>query len=64
VCDIAYGSEIINPLWAPPLVPGATYYLAAGGGFALASPPGALQQEIGFARNPITMVFRPTIVTR
>jgi len=62
VCDIAYGSEITNGLWA--LVPGATYYLDVGGGFALASPVGALQQEIGFARNPTTMVFRPTIVTR
>ena len=62
VCDIAYGSEIVNGLWA--LVPGSTYYLDVAGGFALASPVGALQQEIGFARNPITMVFRPTIVTR
>lgn len=62
VCDIAYGSEVTNGAWA--LVPGSTYYLDVAGGFALTSPVGALQQEIGFARNPITMVFRPTIVTR
>lgn len=61
-CDIAYGSEIVNGGWA--LVPGATYYLGIGGAFSLASPAGALQQEIGFARNAITMVFRPTITTR
>ena len=61
-CDIAYGSEIVNGAWA--LIPGSTYYLGAAGAFSLTSPPGVVQQEIGFARNAITMVFRPTITTR
>ena len=62
-CDIAYGSEITNGAWV--LVPGATYYLGAAGGFGTAPPGGwTVQQEIGFARNVTTMVFRPTITTR
>lgn len=61
-CDIAYGSEITNLAWV--LVPGAVYYLGVAGVFAAAPPFGwTVQQEIGFARNVTTMVFRPTIVT-
>jgi len=62
-CDIAYGSEITNGAWS--LTPGATYFLAASGSFATTPPVGwTVQQEIGFARNATTMVFRPTITTR
>lgn len=63
ICDIAYGSEITNGSWT--LSPGATYFLDTAGGFALVPPGGWLvQQEIGFARNVNTMVFRPTITSR
>lgn len=62
-CDIAYGSEITNGAWT--LTPGATYFLSTAGGFALTPPVSwTVQQEIGFARNANTMVFRPTITTR
>lgn len=61
--DIVYtGRELVNPLWA--LVPGTLYYLDTAGGFAT-TPPVAwtVQQEIGFARNATTLVFRPTLAT-
>ena len=64
-CDVMYGGEVAGVGW-PPLVPGATYYLAAAGGFQAGSPPPGyvVNQEIGFARSSTTMVFRPTIITR
>lgn len=63
ICDVAYGSEVASALWA--LTPGLTYYLSTAGGFATAPPPGAtITQELGFARNATTLVFRPTIVSR
>ncbi len=62
LCDIAYGAEITNGAWG--LTSGATYYLDVTGGFATAPPVAwTVQQEIGFARNATTMVFRPTITT-
>jgi hypothetical protein len=61
-CDIAYGAEITNGGWA--LIPDTVYYLDTAGGFATAPPLGwTVQQEIGFARNATTMVFRPTIAS-
>jgi hypothetical protein len=61
--DIVYtGREIVNPAWV--LVPGTMYYLDTAGGFATAPPVGwTVQQEIGFARDTTTMVFRPTLTT-
>lgn len=64
VATILYGGEVQNGTWA--LTPGATYYLGDVGAFVLAGalPAGCtLVQEIGFARNATTLVFRPTIAT-
>lgn len=63
LCDIVYaGREVTNLAWA--LVAGTHYYLDAAGAFAVAPPGGwTVQQEIGFARDANTMVFRPTIAT-
>lgn len=59
-CDILYVGEVVNGGWA--LTPGATYYLTTAGAFATA-PPGSpvVVQEVGFARNSTTLVFRPTV---
>jgi len=64
VATVLYGGEVQNGAWA--LTSGASYYLGAAGAFVLAGGlPGArvLVQEIGFARNATTLVFRPTIVS-
>jgi hypothetical protein len=64
ICTILYGGEISNGAWA--LTPGATYYLGDLGAFVLAAgiPVGrTIVQEIGFARNATTLIFRPTLVT-
>lgn len=63
LCDIVYtGREIVNGGWA--LTAGTTYYLDAAGAFSTTPPMGwTVQQEIGFARNSTTLVFRPTIST-
>jgi len=63
---ILYGGEIQNAAWA--LTSGASYYLGDTGTFIDAATLGALGtrtivQEIGFARNATTLVFRPTIVS-
>jgi hypothetical protein len=61
-CTVAYGSEITVGAWS--LTPGATYYLTTSGAFGTAPPGSAtIQQEVGFARNTTTLVFRPTLVT-
>lgn len=63
-CDISYGSEIVNPAWT--LTSGSTYYLGDGGVFVLAASipvTATIIQEVGFARNTTTLVFRPTIVS-
>jgi hypothetical protein len=60
VCDIMYIGEVTNSGWA--LTAGSTYYLTTAGGFATAPPALPIViQEIGFARNPTTLVFRPTV---
>jgi hypothetical protein len=63
LCDVVYtGREIVNPLWA--LVPGTLYYLDINGTFGTVPPMGwTVQQEIGFARNATTLVFRSTLAT-
>lgn len=60
VCDLLYVGEVVNAAWG--LAAGSTYYLDLVGGFGL-TPPVApvVVQEIGFARNATTMIFRPTI---
>lgn len=63
MCDIIYtGREVVNGAWV--LVPGTVYYLDVAGAFATTPPVGwVVQQEIGFARDVTTLVFRPTIAT-
>ena len=64
VATVLYGGEVQNGAWA--LTAGATYYLDAAGAFCLAAGlPGGrtIVQEVGFARNATTLVFRPTIVS-
>lgn len=59
-CDVLYAGEVTNGGWA--LVAGSTYYLDTAGGFALVPPALAtVIQEVGFARNATTLVFRPTV---
>jgi hypothetical protein len=62
VCTVAYGSEVTVGGWS--LTAGTTYYLGALGALVTAPPGSAtIQQEVGFARNTTTLVFRPTLVT-
>jgi len=64
VATVLYGGEVSNGAWA--LTAGASYYLGDGGAFVAAGAlPGTrtIVQEIGFARNATTLVFRPTIVS-
>jgi len=66
IATILYGGEVQNGAWA--LTSGATYYLGDTGTFIDAATLAALGtrtivQEIGFARNATTLVFRPTITS-
>ena len=62
VCDLKYCGEIVNPVWA--LIPGNHYFLDVVSTFIAAPPAGPgpnpafpMEQEIGYARNPTTLVF-------